>query len=76
MQAANRQVQHGLREEVDALRQLLLLARGPMDPIVIKLDEAIQSDNDSRIWEARTAFYNLPEDERNCALGITRGDPY
>ena len=59
-----------LVRELDILRQMVLLARGSDDPLYVGMDEALQEHDPEKIDEMIRAYDDLPEQEKNLAMGL------
>lgn len=63
-----------LTQELDILRNVLLLARGPADALFNRVDEALRSTSIHKMREAKESFDRLPENDKNWILGVTNDD--
>lgn len=59
-----------LCQEVDILRQMILLSRGPADPIYMQMEFSLQARDADRLRDAIKAFDALPQEDRNYTLGM------
>lgn len=74
MEEKNLPESDSLRQEVEVLRQLVFLARGPIDPVFRRMDAAIHGSNIRKLRAAKDAFDRLSEQERYFVLGGAIGD--
>ena len=63
-----------LTQELDILRNVLLLARGPADALFNRVDSALRTTNIHQMREAKESFDRLPENDKNWILGVTSDD--
>ena len=63
--------QQALALELDILRQLVVLAMGPSDPLYILMNDALRSLSVQKMRRALARFDEMDESERNIVLGIS-----
>ena len=63
-----------LTQELDILRNVLLLARGPSDSLFNRVDEALRTANVQKMREAKDSFDRLSDNDKAWILGVTYDD--
>jgi hypothetical protein len=59
-----------LRSQLEILRQMVLLALGANHPTYRSIDQAFLSGNKDRMQRAIEDFEQLPDEDKNYALGL------
>lgn len=63
-----------LSTELDILRNVLLLARGPADSFFHRVDSALRSTNIQEMRRAKESFDDLSQEDKNLMFGVMGDD--
>ena len=69
METTNRENLDTLKADVNLMRQMLVLSRGPLDPIYTLMDEAVRTSSFHKLRRAKEVFAKLPEQMQMHLMG-------